>query len=79
MPDHTRKEYEDDEIVKLQRAAKGRKAKGAEILPVKWPRIIACVKIVDAIDSLSSDQVADMMPSLRGRVLMRQLRLHCKA
>lgn len=34
MPDNARKKYEDDEIIKLQRAAQCRKAKSAEILPV---------------------------------------------
>jgi hypothetical protein len=34
MSDNAREKYEDDEIIKLQRAAQCRKAKGAEILPV---------------------------------------------
>ncbi len=45
MADDAGKEHEDDEIIKLQRAAKGRKAERAEILPVKRTRTIACVEI----------------------------------
>ncbi|GEM_PF-4812922 len=45
MADDAGEEHEDDEIIKLQRAAKGRKAERAEILPVKRTRTIACVEI----------------------------------
>ncbi|MND79915.1 hypothetical protein D3C80_716730 [compost metagenome] len=34
MSDNAREKYEDDKIIKLQRAAKGRKAERAEILPI---------------------------------------------
>ncbi len=39
------KEHENDEIIKLQRTAKGRKAERAEILPVKRTGTAACVEI----------------------------------
>lgn len=45
VPDDTRKEHEDDEIVKLQRTAKSRKAERAEILPVKRTGTVACVEV----------------------------------
>jgi len=38
-------EHENDEIIKLQRTAKGRKAERAEILPVKRTGTVACVEI----------------------------------
>src|SRR5690606_33646854 len=45
MADDARKEHEDDEIIKLQRAAKGRQAERAEILPVELTRTNICVEI----------------------------------
>ncbi len=45
MADDARKEHENDEIIKLQRTAKGRKAERAEILPVKRTGTVACVEI----------------------------------